>query len=422
MSLQIFNPPGKGPVMVFRSAGKTVDNSARLQSALNQLAAASQTSSYYVPEFIFDGLCGIASGVSIAPGYESAFHMRGANPLSGIIGIAGSEGSSLLRISSATAPTYYSLYSTIQNMQVSTAVEKTGGYAIEINTGWRVKVHKVVMQAYNSTHLYHGIKLGDGSCICNIERCQIYDFKRHGIHVTMTGKNYVSTGLGYGTTPQVHHNDLFGADTTSIGYMGEGGDGHNLSFNGFVRCGTAGMILRAPSEPSPQLGASWCYGNVFSDLGGDGILIDGTNYSVGDWNFTDNYIGTNLGRGLKIIGSHTTGITYRGGEIGANNLGGVFIGAGTKDVVIESVKIANNGTTGIEVESGATDWAIMGNRIADSLGTGALGSGYDQTYGVKFNGSHNNYRFVNNDLRGNITSGTTGTPGGSNKIDTPNLT
>lgn len=412
------SPPYRpAQINIFGKGGAT-DQTSEVQAALDKAAALSYSYADSgvgrVPEINFFGLCGISSGLTFAAGGPA--RIRAATPYAGLRAISAGT-YDMLTVGDGLIAGGGTSFVDVEGLLFTANAQKTGGAGLKMYTASSCRVRR--NQLFRQ---YDGIRAERGCNQSFYESNDIQGFTRYGIYCGVTGTDQGTNG--YGSEQHFIRNMIYGGDPGSlgsghIGILHAGGDACRYLGNSIVSAGV-GMQVAPGFTPVPEVGHCSMIDNIISDNTVDCLVLDGGTYAVAKWLISDNHLVYNLatGYGLKLTGSNLKNINVRGNVIHANASGGIYLGSGPRDIQIDNNIITGNGTAGIVTQSGAQAFSIRNNRIQAS--GGAAGSS-TQPHGISWGGSHENYIFAHNDLRGNTTAATTGTAGGSNKIDTPNL-
>lgn len=414
-------PPYLAAQINVRGRGGVVDQTAEVQKALDLVKGLSYNYGSArpvgrIPEIVIHGECGISSGLNFH--HAGPLTIRGSSPNSGFRAIAAGT-YDMLTIGDGSAGGYGS-YVNIRDLGFYSTGQKTGGAAIRLHTASSVRINTCTIW-----HQYDGIVNERGSQQNTVHNCNIFLFSRYGIRQNVSATDQATYGYG----SEGHYVDNFiysglsgggGLGAGCIGIFHEGGDATHYRSNHVVACGV-GMLVKPTYTPNPEVGHNSIIDNIISDNQVDCLVLDGTDFATSKWVVTDNHLVYSLvaGVGLRLIGNSLKDINVRGNIITSNTSGGIYLGSGPRDILIDGNIIGRNGTAGIITQSGAQGFRIINNRCSNNTSGGV---GYTQAHGISWGGTHENYIYAHNDLRGNGTAATTGTPGGSNKIDTPNLT
>jgi hypothetical protein len=130
----------------------------------------------------------------------------------------------------------------------------------------------------------------------------------------------------------------------------------------------------------------------FSSHTQEGVLLTGSTGSIRGLEFNNCHFFDNDVDGVKVNTTNATNITINGGAFAANTNAGVSIAANV------------------------TDFCVQNARIGNTHDLAANGSGI-----VIANGTSNNFRVINNDLRGNTTAAFTNGATGANQQTFGNL-
>lgn len=403
--------------IVIRGLGGGVDQTSEVQAAIDKCKALSYNYATAppvgpVPEIVIHGVCGITSGLNAFAMGPMA--IRGSSPGSGFMAMSAGT-YDMLTIGNGLAGGYGS-YITVKDLTFNSNGQKTGGAGIKLYTASSCHI-----EGCSLWYQYDGIRTERGSQQNQIRNNSIFLFSRYGLYCGVTGVN--TPTWGYGTEQHfidnyVYSGDPAGLGTGCVGIFHDQGDACHYRGNDSVACGI-GVIIAPSFTPQPEIGHMEFSNNVISDSQSHCMIVDGT-FAAAKLRITNNDLVYSMvtGHGLRLLGGNLKNILVQGNFIHGCASGGIYLASDPRDVVIDSNIITGNGTAGIITQSGAQAFKITNNRIHTTGGSGYSGS---QTYGVNWGGSHENYMFAMNDLRGNATGATTGTPGGSNFVNANNL-
>lgn len=391
---------GTYPGSTIAPIGGTSDDTAALQAKLNAIAAAGGG------ELIIIGKLRIASRCY----YDGPpITIRGLSRTTcGFISTTATG--DILELGNDTSTSYAGRH-TVSELQFTSSLTKTGGAGLILSAGGS----ESRVENCQFLSLYDGIILKLGNQQARIVGCDMFTFARDAIRVDL---NSTGQAGGYGAEYWITENAIYGAAGAGIRHIRT--DAGHVTGNSIVACGK-GLLFEPNANRSPENGITIVMANIFSDNVLHGVYVDGSTYQISKVDLIGNVSCYN-GFGLEVIGANANSIRWQGGHIIANTGGfGAKIGAACPNVAIENAVIAGNTNCGIETVSGATGFKIAANRITNgNLGGGGAANG--QAHGIKYGGSHDNYIVALNDLRGNATAATTGTPGGSNTVVANNLT
>lgn len=405
------SPPSSS--IAFNATGG--DDAPALQALFDSLAGVNNQNK----EIIIKGLCNISTGLTLL---GSGIRIRGANLLSGFKAMAGAEGITMLRVGNSAVGGVYPQHVEIDGLYFTSVNQKTAGYGISMDS-----VGNSFVRNCNLWNQYNGIAHINGSNTVEYWSNGIWGHTNHAFYVDVAGETGIGN-VGYGTEPTIISNHTYGLSNLIPGGLCTGAslcinrcDAVKIHHNSFLAA-KRGLLWAPNVNHDPQSGAGFITGNFF-DTHEIGMELDGTG-QLAKLFINNNWFGYCSKQGIKLSGAQLRGIFITQCMIEANGFGsesGITLAAGPTDVVIKDSVIGGNGGSGISIAAGATDFTITGNRIDNTVMGGGIVAGTQQ-YGISYGGSHNNYIVSMNNLRGNNTAATNGTPGGSNFVNTNNIT
>lgn len=387
------------------------DDQPQLQAALDAAAAGSKR------EIVVDGYLNLASGVTYGGG-NNGLILRGTSKwTSGLRAAAGAETAVLLTLGDGTAS--YNGHQTVRDLAFKSAVAKTGGAALSINSGGE----SAKVENCSILNTYDGIRLTGGAAQVQIVGNDIYLYDsgmRDGIRIDYTGT------LGYGTEAWIVDNAMYGQHgivNSAAGINVLNGDALHCRGNSVVAFGTNLQIIPNQTH-SPETGYYLISDNIFSDAYGVGnVVINGATYALGKIQFTANHFAyaniVSPSGGCVVTGSNLEAVRFSGCFFGQNAGPGLTIGSGAQRISVQDCVFNANYQYGIDIASGVSGFQIIGNTCTnDNLGGGTALS---QDYGIRYGGSHSNAIVALNDLRGNAVAATSGTAPSTNSYVAGNI-